>query len=116
MANKTSLGCSIRVGISSRKSEELIPLIGSSLVSRSKRRDISLRGCASRLCGVVGSTDVTQLIANTVGDNIWVQGFLLALVDDWVNSLECELGFTASIDSGLKFDGWGAGSKVETGD
>lgn len=116
MANKTSLRSSIRVGVSSSKSKQLVPLVSGGLISRSKSRDIGLCGSTSSDCGITSSANIAELIANTVGDDVGVQGFLLTLIDDWINGLECELGIVSAVKSSFELDGWSTGSEVESGD
>ena len=61
----------------------------------------------------VGFADVDKLVANTVGDDIRVQGFLLTLLDQAVGWEEGGLGCLASITASHKVHGWNTLSEVD---
>lgn len=116
MSNKTSLGSVIRVGVCPSKAKSSIPRVSSGSILSSKSRDLSLSISARRLSGIIGTTDVGQLIADSVGDDVGVQRLLLSLVDLGIDGLEGELCGLSAVESCFELYGWGAGSKVKTGD
>lgn len=59
----------------------MIPRISSRDILRRQSRDLRLRRRTSRLRGRIGIANISQLIADTVGDDVWVQSLLLSLVD-----------------------------------
>jgi len=104
----------VRVDVSSSKSKGGVPCIGRGSISCSKSQDLSLCVVASSQGLVRSTANVAKLIADTGGDDVRVQGLLLAFVDNGVDGLEGELGLLATVESSLELDGWGAGSEVKT--
>jgi hypothetical protein len=116
VTDQASNWCIIRVGLGTSKSQCGVPCISSGNIPRAQRSDLSLSGNSSILGSLVGTADIGQLILDSVGDNAWVEGLLLSFVDERVNSLEGECSGCTTVKTGLKLDGWGADSEVETGD
>lgn len=112
VTNETGLRSVVRVGVGTGESESSVPCIGGGLVAGSEGENVSLCGQACCDSGITGATDVAELIADAVGDDVGVQGLLLTLVDNWVNGLECELSVLAAVQSSLKLDGWCASSEI----
>jgi hypothetical protein len=113
VADETGLRSVVRVGVGTGEAESGVPRIGDGDISDGEGGDLGLGGQASSLCISSGATDVGQLITDAVGDDVWVQGLLLSLVDNWVDGLEGEFSDLAAIEPGLEFHCWHTGSKVE---
>lgn len=116
MANQPRLRSIIRVRVRPRKSQRSIPSISSRNIPRPQRQNLRLSSRASILSSLVRAADIRQLVTNSVGNNIWVQSFLLSLVDNMIDGLECEFGIFAAVESGFEFHGRGANAEVETSD
>lgn len=97
VANKPGLRSVVWVGVGTSETKSSIPGIGGSLIAGSESEDVGLCGDAGCNSGIAGSTGVAKLVADAVGDNVWVQSLLLSLVHDRVNCLECEFSFLAAI-------------------
>lgn len=72
----------ITIKSSDLKTQSLVESISSALVLGSQTLHESLGISASRLGGVVGTTDVDELVAHKVGDDVGVEGITLATVGD----------------------------------
>ena len=97
MTNQPSLRSIIRIRICPRKSQCSIPSISGRHILRSQRGDLCLRSRTRCLSRRIGVTDISQLVTNSVCDNIRVQRLFLALVDKWINGLECEFSGRSSV-------------------
>lgn len=116
MSNQTRLRRVIRVCICAGKAQRGIPSICSRRILSTQRRDLCFRRRARRLGRVIGIAHVSQLVTNTVGDDVWVQSLLLALIDQRVLRLESELCVRAPVESSLELDCWCAQAEVESCD
>ena len=116
MTDKTSNRCVIWVGVGTSETESSVPSIGCGLITRAQSQDLGLSSNSGILSSLVGTADVGELILDSVGDDVWVQGLLLSFVHDRVDSLEGGLGVPASVQSKFELDGWDTGTEVETGD
>jgi hypothetical protein len=74
------------------KSQQLIPCLSGSYVSRAKSQDLSLSIFAGSDGIGTGPTLVPELVADAVSDNVGVEGFLLDGLDGGILRLEGELG------------------------
>ena len=72
MTNQPRLRSIIRVSIRPRKPKSSIPRIRSRNIFRPQRQNLRLRSCASRLRSSIRIADISQLIANAVGDDVRV--------------------------------------------
>jgi hypothetical protein len=88
VANKTSLRSVVRVGVCSRETKSSVPQISSCSVTRTGSYDFSGGSCDSILSSLRSSARVRHLILDSVGNDSWVESFLLALVAERVDSLE----------------------------
>ncbi|KAF3937804.1 hypothetical protein ABW19_dt0206051 [Dactylella cylindrospora] len=79
-----------------------VPGVSGSLVTSSQSLNLGLARSAEVLGGLVGLADVGKLVANSVGDNVRVQRFLLALLGEWVNRKESKLVCPSSRAAGNK--------------
>lgn len=68
--------------------------ISGGLILRCQGRNSSLRSKTRRLASrsLSYTTDVDQLVADGVGDDVWVQSIFLALGDSWINWEEGAFG------------------------
>lgn len=83
---------------------------GSVLGTGSSNLGLRIQTCC--LCLGVGATDVGQLVADAVGDDVRVQGVLLALGDQRVRWQEGALGGLPAGATELEVDGWRALAEV----
>jgi hypothetical protein len=113
VADEAGLRSVVRVCVSSSKAERSVPCIGSRNIPRAKRQDLCLCSNASSKSSIVGTADIAELVADPVGDDVWVECFLLSLVDRWVDGLEGELSVLAAVETSFELDGWDAGAEVE---
>jgi hypothetical protein len=116
VSNQASLRSVIRVGVGAIESESSVPCISSGNISRAKVGNHGLSSGGSILSSLVGTADVGQLVVDSVGDDGWVKGLLLSLVDEWVNSLEGGSGGSTTVKSKLELHGGHAKTEVESGD
>lgn len=116
MANESSNGSVIGVDVNAIESERCVERLGSRGISRSKSNDHSLSSCDGILGSLVGTADVGHLVVDAVGDDGWVEGLLLSLVDLRILGLEGAGGGSTAVKSELELHGWGADTKVKTGD
>lgn len=116
MTNQSSLRSIIRVGVGARKAQCGIPRISSGSVPCCKSRDLSLSRSTSCLRSSVSTAHIGKLIADTVGDNVGVESFFLALVDNRIDGLEGVFGGSTTVKTGLELDGWDALAKIKTRD
>lgn len=113
MTDQASLRRVVRVGVSPSKAQSSIPRISSSDILRSKSRDLGLGSKTSSMSSIAGIAYIDELITNTVGDDVWVQGFLLTFVDGWIDGLEGEFCVRTTVESGFKFHCWCADAEVQ---
>src|ERR1700761_7501234 len=113
MANQTSLRGVVRVDISAGKSKQLVPRLSSASIPGTKSGDLGSGGGRRILGCLVGSAHVSELVVDAVGDDVGVQGLLLAPVHQRVDGLEGRLGIGATVKPGFEFDGGNAQAKVE---
>jgi len=116
MANQPSLRRVIRIQIRPRETQCTIPRLGSRIIPRPQIRNHRLRRSRGVLSGLVRTTDIRQLIVNSVGNDVRVQSFFLAFVDEWVLGLEGEFCGCTAVEPGFEFYGWDAEAEVETCD
>lgn len=119
MSDQSSLRSIIRVSVRARKAQNRVPRIrrtNNLRIRQRNRRNLRLGGRTSRLCRLIGIAYIGQLVADAVGDDVGVECFLLALVDERVDGLEGELGVGTPVEAGFEFHGWDAGAEVEAGD
>lgn len=76
--------------------------------------DLGLGTLAGILGSLVGLADVGQLVADTVGDDVRVEGVLLSLSDERICGQEGALGCLTTSPAKLEVHGWCALSKVRT--
>jgi hypothetical protein len=98
------------------KAEERVEGVGCGLVSGAESLDLGLSILTGGLGGVVGLADVGKLVADTVGDDVGVQGVLLALGDEGIGGQEGELIGFASGAAGNEVNGGNTETEVEAGD
>lgn len=96
----------------SLKSERGVESICSRSILSSKSSNLGLCILAKCDSGFVGATDVGELIANTVGDDVGVQSILLALGDGCIGRQECSLCSFSASAAELEVDCGGAGYEV----
>lgn len=104
---------SLDTRVNTIKPKQRIPSISSSSVPRTKRLNLSLRILTSSNGILRGITNVDELIADAVGDDVGVQGLLLALGDERVLGDEGELVGWASVESADEGHGGLTGAEVE---
>lgn len=97
MANQAGLRRIIRVGIGTGKAQGGIPSIGSRDVLGAEGGDLRFGGQAGSVSRGASVADVDELVADAVGDDIRVERFLLAFVDQRVNGLKGEFRVSAPI-------------------
>lgn len=97
VSNQTGLRSIVRVSVGTRKSQSRIPSISGTSIFRAQVSNHCLSSSSSTLGGGIGSTDVGQLIVNSVGDDAGVQSLLLTFVDQRVNGLEGRCGGSPTI-------------------
>lgn len=116
MANQPSLWRVIRIQIRPRKPKRTIPRVSRRTIPRPQIRNRRLRSSRRILSSLVRTTDIGQLVVNSVRNDIWVQSLLLAFVDERVLRLEGEGCAGAAVEPGLEFHGGDAEAEVETCD
>jgi hypothetical protein len=116
VTDETSLRSIIRVDVRASKAKLGVPRIRRRGISRAERKNACLGGEAGGNRSLVRGTDIRELIADSVGDDVGVESLLLALVDSGVNGLKRELGGLAAVESSLELDGWSALAEVKAGD
>ena len=114
VSNQTGLGSIVRVSVSTRESQSRVPSISGTGIPRAQASNDRLSSSSSTLSGGICSTDVGQLIMNSVGDDVGVQSLLLALVHQRVNSLEGRFSGGTAIKTSLKLHGGDTETKVKT--
>ena len=93
------------------QSKSSSPVSDDSGISLTASKNGGLCGEASGLTGIGSSADVGEGVADTVGDDVWVQGLLLDCGDLSVVGLESELGLRTSSKTADELDGWVAGTE-----
>ncbi len=81
MSNQAGLRRIIRVRVCALKTERRIPRLRSRDISRSECHDRDLSCSGGILSSLIGTTDISQLIVDAVGDDGRVKSLLLSLVD-----------------------------------
>ncbi len=89
--------------------------VGGGRILSSKRRNLRLCTLTKSNGGVVGIADIGELIADTVGDDVGVQGILLAFGNKRISGKEGTLIWFASSTAELEIDGGCAVAEVGTG-
>ena len=95
----------------SLQSECGLPGVDNSGISLSASKNGSFGSQASGLSSSGSSAEVGEGVADSVGDDVWVQGLLLDSCDLGIVGLESELSGWASSLSTNKLDGWVTGSE-----
>lgn len=116
MTDETGLRSIIRVDVRAIKAKLGVPRIRGRGISCAERKNLRLGVKAGSNRSLVRGTDVDELIADSVGDDVGVESLLLALVDKGVNGLERELGVPAAVKSSLELNGWSTLAEVKAGD
>lgn len=96
--------------------QSLVESISRGLVLSSESLDQCLGALASILCSLVGLADIGELVANAVGDNVWVECILLSLGHKRVGGQERALGCLTAGAAKLEVHGRRALAKVSTGE
>ena len=115
MASETSFRGIIGIYIRPSKSQDAVPRLGGGGIPSPQISNLSLgsgRGIFRRL---IGTTDVGQLIVDSVGDDAWVKRFFLSFVDKRVNGLEGGFGVGAAVKTSLELHGRDTETEVKTG-
>lgn len=116
VANQASDRSLVRVQVSASEAKSGIPRVSSGAIARTQVGDHCLSSSCSILGGLVGTTDIGELVVDAVGNDGWVESLLLALVAERVLGLEGEFGGGAVVEPGFEFHGGDAESEVQAGD
>lgn len=116
MANQASDRSLVRVQVGASEAKSGIPCVSSGAIARTQVDDHCLSSGSSILSGLVGTTDVGELVVDAVGNDGWVESLPLALVTERVLGLEGEFGGGAFVEPGFEFHGGNAESEVQAGD
>jgi hypothetical protein len=116
VANQLRLRRVVGVGIGAFEAQCVIPRIRGTSITRTQNHDLSLSSGSSIFGSLVGTTNVGQLVVNSVGDDSGVESFLLPLIDKRVDGLESRFGGCTTVKTSLELDGRGTDSKVEISD
>ncbi len=105
------LGTTVWVCDGTGEANESVELISKRLVPVSAL-DSGGSTLASGYGGGVCLAHVGELVAERVGDDVWVQGFTLTAASEWVCDLEGEFVGCAAVLAALEGDGWRAEAEV----
>jgi len=116
MTNQAWLGRVIRIRVRPFKPKRRIPRISRTLILRPQRQNLCFSSSARSLCSGICITDIRQLITDTIGDDVRIQSFFLAFVDNGIDGLEGKFCVGAAVEPSFEFHGRGADSEVQAGD
>lgn len=105
----------IRIRICTVKPQFPIPLLRRRLIPRPQRTNLPLRSQTSGFRRLICTTNISQLVTNSIRDDIRIERFLLSFINQGVDGLECEFCGFASVEAGFEFHRGGAEAEVEAG-
>jgi hypothetical protein len=98
----------------SLEAESSVPSISGSLVTGTESLDLGLSSLAESDGAVVCVADVAELVADAVGDDVGVEGFLLAFGDEGVGGEEGELVCVTAVAASDEIHGRSAVAEVSS--